>query len=210
MSDGGSQGSEDPNDPGAGETAAPVAVCEKCEDFYRKENYISPTKEWAIIQDIINRQEATCESIFNWCLGLVTAITIGYFHDRIEISGATYLCVSLIVIVGCFLKARPHWISLRLACKRSLQVELVSLGNVKQDSSEQSEYVHEPEIMRLLTKDGYGDIKNKYSLKKRDNGFQPYFILCLVVVGSLLIGKICDCQYDNVFVSAFSIICIVN
>lgn len=84
---------------------------------------MNPLDELKIIQDIITKQEELCFKVFSWAIGLVTALTIGFFHKSVEINPCVYMTCGFTIIVGYFLVARYHWVTFSQAVTRSCGIE---------------------------------------------------------------------------------------
>lgn len=84
---------------------------------------MNPLDELKLVQDIITTQEELCFKIISWAIGLITALTIGFFHKSVDINSLIYIISGCIIILGCFLVARNHWVTFYRAVSRSRKIE---------------------------------------------------------------------------------------
>lgn len=82
-----------------------------------------PIEELKIAQDVITHQETLTFKVFSWTVGIVTALTIGLFHERVEINGWVYMSTGLVTISTFLLVAREHWGTFYVAIRRSGIIE---------------------------------------------------------------------------------------
>jgi hypothetical protein len=80
-------------------------------------------EELKIVQDLINCQENLHFKVFGWAIGIITAMTIGFFHETVKIPTFTYMTSGFICTGMFFWVASRHWIIFFGAAERSKKIE---------------------------------------------------------------------------------------
>lgn len=102
---------------------APDSQSRRYDPFKERVKPMDPLDELKIVQDVITKQEELCFKVFSWAIGLITALTIGFFHNSVKINPWVYMICGFTIIVGYFLVARYHWVTFFQAVTRSCDIE---------------------------------------------------------------------------------------
>lgn len=134
-------------------------------------------EEIKLAQDLINTQENLHFKVFSWAIGVITALTIGFFHNNIDMHPAVYMTLGITVILIFNWVAKRHWNLFYCAAARSYDIELeVENDNYSGIKLNRSLNAHEKDI----------------ELKHRMRLYAPYLALSVVVLLSGL-PKLLSC-----------------
>ena len=91
--------------------------------FMENKFEMDPYEELKIVQDVITTQEELCFRVYSWAAGFITALTIGFFHERVDIPTLIYSIVGIVIVIGFYIVGRHHWHTFSSAVVRSRQIE---------------------------------------------------------------------------------------
>ncbi|QPB82384.1 hypothetical protein CWC22_005040 [Pseudoalteromonas rubra] len=127
---------------------------------------LDPIEEIKIVQDIIITQEQFCFKVFSWAAGFITALTLGLFHNSVNIPYFLYIACGLTIVFGFYIVGRHHWHTFSSAIERSRQIEsAINAGSYNSFK-----------LNHVLENDKSMGILGGYKL------WLPYLILSIVVV----------------------------
>ena len=82
-----------------------------------------PAEELKLAQQVVTTQEILCFRIFGWAIGIVTALTIGFFHESVKLDPVVYMPSGIIMVCVFYWVARRHWSIFYSATMRSHEIE---------------------------------------------------------------------------------------
>lgn len=129
-------------------------------------NDLNPMEEMKLAQDIISKQEDFTFKVFSWAIGMITALTLGFYHTSIRINEWVYMLSGFVIIIVFFLVAKKHWATFYNAIKRSEKIET----EMKNDN-----YAGVKLNEELKTGDAF-------SITKHPRFYLPYVALILLVL----------------------------
>ncbi|WP_215396932.1 hypothetical protein [Rheinheimera oceanensis] len=122
--------------------------------------------ELKLTQEIITTQELLCFKIFSWAMGLITALTIGAAHKRVDIDIWLYLFAGLFITFTFFNVAKSHWVAFQKAVSHSEKIEASLISNSYGSYG----------INKTLRDDSV-DVKLTFRF------YGPYLVLVAIVIG---------------------------
>lgn len=134
---------------------------------------IEAIDELKLTQDLINYQENLHFRVFGWAIGIVTTLTIGFFHKSVDLHPIAYMVCGMVSISIFFWVAKRHWMIFYAAIVRSRNIE---------DELAHGEYT-EFKLNRSLSID-----MSKIKLNNRMRLYAPYLALYIIVIFSGMWG----------------------
>lgn len=86
-------------------------------------------EELKIFQKIIHTHDAIFDRIRNWCITLVSAISVGYLSDSITISIFQYVFIATLIVIFFAWSEAIHRVAQTRALKRSSDIEMAIRGD---------------------------------------------------------------------------------